>query len=201
MARCTCGYEFCYLCGVTWKNCDCRHWDEHRLREHAEEILDRGHDDDDDSDDDEADHDHDHDEDDNVEVANDVEVANNEDGEIDDERDVDPMRHRASLYQAWRARTVRRLMQELEENHECNHPEDEWERLSARRRCECCGDKKPRYVFRCGRCELRACGKCRFSRLSAILSKVRFPKRAIVHKYRKIGSGDGEAASVFKGVR
>ncbi|KAI9003613.1 hypothetical protein BC832DRAFT_600593 [Gaertneriomyces semiglobifer] len=28
---CVCGAEFCYICGVRWKRCNCRTWDEHRL--------------------------------------------------------------------------------------------------------------------------------------------------------------------------
>ncbi|KAI1084887.1 hypothetical protein F5B20DRAFT_523588 [Whalleya microplaca] len=35
--------EFCYLCCTPWKNCDCRHWDKHRLYNRAEEFYNRDH--------------------------------------------------------------------------------------------------------------------------------------------------------------
>ncbi|OBT84646.1 hypothetical protein VE02_07062 [Pseudogymnoascus sp. 03VT05] len=38
---CRCGAEFCYRCGLTWKSCSCEQWDEHRLLEHANVIVDR----------------------------------------------------------------------------------------------------------------------------------------------------------------
>jgi len=31
--RCRCGYEYCYVCAVRWKECDCEQWDEARLLE------------------------------------------------------------------------------------------------------------------------------------------------------------------------
>ncbi|KAI1661645.1 IBR finger domain-containing protein [Daldinia decipiens] len=40
---CKCRSEFCYLCGTPWKNCDCRHWDEYRIRYRAGEIYRRDH--------------------------------------------------------------------------------------------------------------------------------------------------------------
>ncbi|KAK8051665.1 ibr finger domain protein [Apiospora rasikravindrae] len=32
---CRCGAQFCYVCGATWKQCDCERWDERRLVQHA----------------------------------------------------------------------------------------------------------------------------------------------------------------------
>ncbi|KAI2625647.1 hypothetical protein GGR54DRAFT_509014 [Hypoxylon sp. NC1633] len=40
---CKCGSQFCYLCSAPWKSCDCRHWDEYRLFDRAEEIYNRDH--------------------------------------------------------------------------------------------------------------------------------------------------------------
>ncbi|KAI1762122.1 hypothetical protein GGR53DRAFT_430471 [Hypoxylon sp. FL1150] len=40
---CKCGSQFCYLCCEPWKNCNCRHWDEHRLLNRAEVIYNRNH--------------------------------------------------------------------------------------------------------------------------------------------------------------
>ncbi|KAG8423170.1 hypothetical protein J3458_000086 [Metarhizium acridum] len=38
---CRCGAQFCYVCGVKWKNCSCDQWDEHRLIDRANAIVDR----------------------------------------------------------------------------------------------------------------------------------------------------------------
>lgn len=38
---CRCGANFCYLCGVPWKQCDCEQWDEARLLNQANNIIDR----------------------------------------------------------------------------------------------------------------------------------------------------------------
>ncbi|KAL2063577.1 hypothetical protein VTL71DRAFT_5382 [Oculimacula yallundae] len=35
------GPEWCYVCGVAWKNCPCPVWDENRLLERANQIADR----------------------------------------------------------------------------------------------------------------------------------------------------------------
>lgn len=36
---CTCGNEFCYLCGATpWKTCGCAQWDERRLEEQTDRV-------------------------------------------------------------------------------------------------------------------------------------------------------------------
>ncbi|KAG9190145.1 hypothetical protein G6011_08233 [Alternaria panax] len=39
--RCPCGAEFCYVCGVRWKECTCITADLHRIEERAVEIVDR----------------------------------------------------------------------------------------------------------------------------------------------------------------
>uniref|UniRef100_A0A093VNJ9 Copia protein n=1 Tax=Talaromyces marneffei PM1 TaxID=1077442 RepID=A0A093VNJ9_TALMA len=38
---CKCRAEFCYRCGVAWKNCSCERWNEERLVARAEEVVDR----------------------------------------------------------------------------------------------------------------------------------------------------------------
>ncbi|GAB0134551.1 hypothetical protein EsDP_00002916 [Epichloe bromicola] len=38
---CRCGAEFCYVCGVKWKECRCDLWDEDRLTGRANNIVDR----------------------------------------------------------------------------------------------------------------------------------------------------------------
>lgn len=37
---CICKTEFCYVCGQQWKTCACLQWDEDRLLERAEEVVD-----------------------------------------------------------------------------------------------------------------------------------------------------------------
>ncbi|KAJ3496296.1 hypothetical protein NLG97_g2761 [Lecanicillium saksenae] len=39
---CRCKSEFCYVCGKKWKTCDCEQWDEDRLVERAELLVNRG---------------------------------------------------------------------------------------------------------------------------------------------------------------
>src|SRR4051812_13233301 len=41
MSRCICKAEFCYVCGVDWKHCDCPAADIDRIEERAEEIVER----------------------------------------------------------------------------------------------------------------------------------------------------------------
>ncbi|PHH67256.1 hypothetical protein CDD81_3025 [Ophiocordyceps australis] len=38
---CHCGFQFCYLCGVEWKNCPCVQWDEERLTRRAHDNARR----------------------------------------------------------------------------------------------------------------------------------------------------------------
>lgn len=40
--RCRCGAQFCYLCGLVWKTCDCRLWNEENLVHNAELNLGHG---------------------------------------------------------------------------------------------------------------------------------------------------------------
>ncbi|KAK0386748.1 hypothetical protein NLU13_6584 [Sarocladium strictum] len=38
---CRCGAQFCYRCGVKWKNCPCSDWDAGLLNQRARELVDR----------------------------------------------------------------------------------------------------------------------------------------------------------------
>lgn len=38
---CRCRAQFCYVCGLQWKTCQCAQWDEARLYNRAAEIVDR----------------------------------------------------------------------------------------------------------------------------------------------------------------
>lgn len=38
---CKCGGQFCYICGVPWKQCSCLQWDEARLVVRAQEVVER----------------------------------------------------------------------------------------------------------------------------------------------------------------
>ncbi|KAG5958948.1 hypothetical protein E4U56_005241 [Claviceps arundinis] len=38
---CRCGAQFCYVCGVQWKQCDCAQWDENRLVARMDDIVER----------------------------------------------------------------------------------------------------------------------------------------------------------------
>ncbi|KAK0666973.1 hypothetical protein QBC41DRAFT_396779 [Cercophora samala] len=39
---CRCGGQFCYLCGDPWKTCSCPQWEETRLLDRANDIVNRG---------------------------------------------------------------------------------------------------------------------------------------------------------------
>lgn len=41
LLACRCGAQFCYVCGVQWKDCSCNQWDEHRLLDRANALVDR----------------------------------------------------------------------------------------------------------------------------------------------------------------
>ncbi|KAL7960297.1 hypothetical protein V8C34DRAFT_321520 [Trichoderma compactum] len=38
---CRCGAQFCYVCGMKWKTCSCDQWDENRLVDRANVVVDR----------------------------------------------------------------------------------------------------------------------------------------------------------------
>jgi hypothetical protein len=37
--RCKCKAEFCYVCGVKWKKCQCPQWDENRLVDRVNRVV------------------------------------------------------------------------------------------------------------------------------------------------------------------
>lgn len=41
MPSCRCNAQFCYVCGLKWKTCQCPQWDEARLYSRATEIVNR----------------------------------------------------------------------------------------------------------------------------------------------------------------
>ena len=41
--RCFCRAEFCYTCGRRWKTCSCAQWDEQRLYDEANRVVDVRH--------------------------------------------------------------------------------------------------------------------------------------------------------------
>ncbi|KAI0145151.1 hypothetical protein GGR57DRAFT_517360 [Xylariaceae sp. FL1272] len=151
---CKCHAQFCYLCGTPWKNCECAHWDEHRLFARAEEIYDR-----------------DHGADDEHEVNDDLGIVNNERadilfGEAHDEGtevvpvDVIPAAPRRTTA---REEGIDRIMQNLLANHECEH--ERWKGRCGPRQCEECGDVMPIFIYECRQCNIMACRRCRYHRL------------------------------------
>ena len=62
-----------------------------------------------------------------------------------------------------RADLVARMMQDLLENHECEHRR--WNYIGGRHQCEECFHTLPLYIFECRQCRLRACWRCRRHRL------------------------------------
>ncbi|KAL3456040.1 hypothetical protein BJX64DRAFT_281643 [Aspergillus heterothallicus] len=63
-----------------------------------------------------------------------------------------------------RRRLVEQAMQELRDNHECEH--EMWMRVrTGRHRCEVCRDHLDMYINECSQCRLHACTRCRRNRL------------------------------------
>ncbi|CAF1353122.1 unnamed protein product [Adineta ricciae] len=59
---------------------------------------------------------------------------------------------------------VTQMADELRNNHDCRHTAG-WVYTSGGGRCEECRYYLPRYLFRCRRCHLMACNRCRHNRL------------------------------------
>lgn len=118
LVRCKCAAEFCYTCGVQWKNCTCDVWEERNLLNRAEQVVDR-----------------------------------------DAYRPMAPPE---------RQRRVVEMRQELQANHECNHP-GRWEKQMGYSRqgfkCEICYTRHWKYILKCRRCHLVACEECRRHRV------------------------------------
>ncbi|KAL5339366.1 hypothetical protein BJX70DRAFT_408084 [Aspergillus crustosus] len=137
---CHCGHQFCYNCGERWKTCNCEQWDEHRLYERAYEIIDREP---------------------NPNLNNTAPIPTGlptpgaAGAEVNNDRVAEFERARAAL--------VARTVQQLRENHECEH--DQWRWVRGRHQCEECYFRLPQYIFECRQCRLRACNRCRRNRL------------------------------------
>lgn len=154
--RCRCGYQFCYNCGTQWKTCRCEHWDEHRLLERAIQIDAR----------------------DQLEEAPDevvpeqvIETATPEADagpdhvELEDPLQAfwDGLNRQGEEEQARRQRRVEAIMQDLNDNHECDHLR--WSNRAGPRQCEECYDVMPSFIYECRQCHIMACRRCRRHRL------------------------------------
>ncbi|KAI1150465.1 hypothetical protein F4825DRAFT_468172 [Nemania diffusa] len=174
--RCKCRAEFCYNCGVKWKNCQCAQWDEQRLYNRAEQILNRGHN--------------------QGEGNRGAGAANLQPARLPELRAAeqvmrlfepqparpanaqpagpsDPQPTRPANAQSTNAQPVspeadrevhiERIMEHLRQNHECDH--ERW--ISRKRRAECeeCHDVMPLFIYECRQCSILACRRCRYNRL------------------------------------
>ncbi|KAK8119260.1 uncharacterized protein PG998_003886 [Apiospora kogelbergensis] len=61
------------------------------------------------------------------------------------------------------AERINRIMQNLRENHECDHLR--WRGRPGPRECEECGDEMPLFIYECRQCNIMACRRCRYNRL------------------------------------
>lgn len=166
---CHCGAQFCYNCGLRWKSCSCEQWNEHRLLARAYQIIDR-------------------EQNPPLAVAPPLAIDNHEpDGQLlpeidgseaeiqeaseasDEESQTTPeaaasvlethITHRPMSRDILVARTI----QDLRENHECDH--DRWKYVRGPHLCEECSHYLPEYIFECRQCRLQACNRCRRNRL------------------------------------
>ncbi|KAK3328727.1 hypothetical protein B0H66DRAFT_519 [Apodospora peruviana] len=111
---CPCQAEFCYVCGKKWKTCRCEQFDQDRLLERAEAVVDR-------------------------------------------------RRDAQRIPDVQRENLVRREMEHLRANHQCEHAR--WRSRGGRHQCEECHDTLPNYILECTQCRLMACRRCRYNRL------------------------------------
>ncbi|OJJ42378.1 hypothetical protein ASPZODRAFT_137305 [Penicilliopsis zonata CBS 506.65] len=157
---CVCGAQFCYNCGQKWKACACEQWDEHRLLARAYQIIDRQIDPPLVADHPRPDDRLPQDADEPLDVIeeSDEELEGIAVGEVQVPI-LEPPPDRPTL----RELLVERTMQELRENHECNH--SRWRFINGPHRCEECSHYLYRYIFECTQCRLQACNRCRRNRL------------------------------------
>jgi hypothetical protein len=59
---------------------------------------------------------------------------------------------------------VAAMVNELRNNHECDHRHG-WTNRRGGGRCEVCHHFLPLYLFTCRQCQLMACNRCRHNRL------------------------------------
>ncbi|KAI0860294.1 hypothetical protein F4860DRAFT_479880 [Xylaria cubensis] len=158
---CKCRAEFCYLCAAEWKTCECIHWEERRLYDRAQEIYDRDHNLDNNNDD--ADYDDD-------DAAAEDEAVQFEAVEIDGVNQPPPEGVANRGFLDWlqtffpiRELEIERIMEDLRENHECDH--ERWRSRRGRHRCETCHEQMPVFIYECRQCRVMACRRCRYNRL------------------------------------
>ncbi|PGH13339.1 hypothetical protein AJ79_03756 [Helicocarpus griseus UAMH5409] len=59
---------------------------------------------------------------------------------------------------------LNRVVREIRERHECNHP-GRWRRIDGPHRCEECSGRLRDFILQCRHCLLRACIRCRLNRV------------------------------------
>ncbi|KAL4948364.1 hypothetical protein BDW69DRAFT_176625 [Aspergillus filifer] len=153
---CRCGAQFCYNCGGRWRTCECAEWNQHRLLARAYEIIDR----------------------DAIDPAvhaladaaqarpvpepaaavEPVRVLDDDDDDDEEEEEEEEEDINGRM-----GRMLQELVQELLENHECDH--HQWRFIPGSHTCEECYHRLPQYIFECRQCRLRACWRCRRNRL------------------------------------
>ena len=131
-----CKTEFCYVCGAPWKTCNCDIWDEARLLERAEGLVDNG-----------------RARDRVPAVAAPVPAAA-------------PAQNQIPNLDLIREQQVANVVQDLRDNHECNH-----ESFGTLREygeefdCEVCGETYSNWIRQCRQCSIVVCTRCRHNRI------------------------------------
>ncbi|KAK5724425.1 hypothetical protein LTR15_004470 [Elasticomyces elasticus] len=133
---CFCRTEFCYVCGLRWKTCRCVQWDEARLLERAEAVIDN-----------------------RPAPAPQAPRAQLPNGPAQQQPPALPV-------VPARAEQVANAVQHLRDNHECVHegfnrlrePGREWD-------CETCGETYYTWIYECRQCWMIMCNNCRRNRI------------------------------------
>lgn len=156
---CRCRAEFCYICGERWKTCNCPHWYEDHVFDRATVIADRQRD----------------------PRRRMFQPPGGAlpppPGQVLDarprlenvrvpDRPV-PAQNAQNAQAAQAAQTynirVQEIIQNLLENHECDHARWRWVR--GPHECEVCNEETRHYIFECRQCALEVCWACRRNRL------------------------------------
>nr|POF06925.1 putative e3 ubiquitin-protein ligase ari4 [Quercus suber] len=140
---CPCGAQFCYICGVPWKQCGCPQWDEQNLIARATAIANR------------APNPH-------RRLFQPERTARQQ--PLEEEWVLAQPEQTAAEVAAQRQRRILDLMADLQENHVCTH--DRWRWIGGEHQCEECLNYLPQYIFECRQCHLQACNRCRRNRLT-----------------------------------
>ncbi|KAK5955878.1 hypothetical protein OHC33_003519 [Knufia fluminis] len=78
--------------------------------------------------------------------------------------DEEMLIERTQQVAAREGRDVAEVREEIITRHNCNHV-DHWEYVGGGGRCEECSQRLPIFLFRCDRCHLEVCRRCRFTRI------------------------------------